>query len=165
MSKGVKNYFQTLSKISVSYEDDEIYWSNGHDDGYCVDIDKYTIIYNDVNGVEITFYIEVQRDEMVIRTYIKIGSWIHFILCDHNDEEIGYYDNEDKREFSLLNVKEMTNYYEKSNIKDDIGMSRFYSAFFSILTEEILSDLNTTLNEPLCFYDTFSEIEKYSFSN
>jgi len=153
----LKIFFKSVSKKSVSYEKDEIYWSNGHDDGFNVDLNIYKVLYC-INGEEIIFNIESEDQTTTVnRASIKIGDCFEYILCDHGDE-LGYYDNGNRREITLFDIKKMKSFYEKT--KMETNFPTFYSWLILLLTEELLSDINYDLDDPLRFEGIKKEIKK-----
>ena len=126
-------------------------------------MDQYTVLYRDSAGLEITMKVQYKSDDneevkTATLATIKIGSWFYFIITDDEDSEIGCFGN---GKITIHNSEDMRNNYDRNTfIKEEMEISRFYSAFCSILTAELLSEFLIDLVMPLDFFQTFRDISK-----
>jgi hypothetical protein len=153
----LKIFFKTISKSSVTYSKKEIYWSNGHDDGHFVDLHNYKVVYY-INDEEIIFNIEYMDGTTALdAASIKFGDYLEYILADHSDQ-LGYYDDGYRRQFTIVNITKMSKVFESSNIETTLPI--FYTWLILILTEELLSENENELDDPLCFDEISTELSE-----
>ena len=156
----LQSCFNNIKKVSVTYKKDYIKWSNGEDTTLSEELHIYTIVYKLYDTI-ITVKIECANvdDESsnLVGCVISFDEWLTFVIADHNEEELGYNDNEDRRELEICNSDQLNSFYknicEFTSTKDVI---KFYSYFICTLINQICDEYNTTLNDDLDVDETIS---------